>query len=92
MHRRKRSWTAECPQDAQHAHWRWVREQTEHILERGTNDGVAVSGRSIILVTTKAAKSGKRRYVAVMRVDKDGSYAMVDSKGDAPEHPSWYAN
>jgi deazaflavin-dependent oxidoreductase (nitroreductase family) len=28
----------------------------------------------------------------LMRVEKDGRYAMVASKGGAPAHPSWYFN
>jgi len=46
----------------------WVREQTEKILENGTTEGVTVMDRPIILVTTTGAKSGKQRYVPVMRV------------------------
>jgi deazaflavin-dependent oxidoreductase (nitroreductase family) len=48
--------------------------------------------RPIVLVTTTGAKSGKRRYVPLMRVEKDRRYAMVASKGGAPEHPLWYFN
>ena len=70
----------------------WVREQTERILEQGTTDGVGVMDRPIVLVTTTGAKSGKRRYVPLMRVEKGGRYAMVASKGGDPEHPSWYFN
>jgi F420H(2)-dependent quinone reductase len=70
----------------------WVREQTERILEQGTTDGVGVMDRPIVLVTTTGAKSGKRRYVPLMRVEKGGRYAMVASKGGDPAHPSWYFN
>jgi deazaflavin-dependent oxidoreductase (nitroreductase family) len=70
----------------------WVREQTERILKQGTTDGVEILDRPVILVTTTGAKSGKRRYVPLMRVEKDGRYAMVASKGGAPDHPAWYFN
>lgn len=70
----------------------WVREQTEQILKQGTTAGVEILDRPVILVTTTGAKSGKRRYVPLMRVEKDGRYAMVASKGGAPAHPSWYFN
>jgi F420H(2)-dependent quinone reductase len=70
----------------------WVREQTERILEQGTTDGVEVLDRPVVLVTTTGAKSGKHRYVPLMRVEKDGRYAMVASKGGDPAHPSWYFN
>jgi deazaflavin-dependent oxidoreductase (nitroreductase family) len=70
----------------------WVREQTEKILKQGTTDGVEILDRPVILVTVTGSKSGKQRYVPLMRVEKDGRYAMVASKGGAPAHPSWYFN
>lgn len=70
----------------------WVRKQTEQIMETGTTDGLHVMDRPIILVTMRGAKSGKLRKVPLMRVEHDGSYALVASKGGAPENPVWYAN
>ena len=70
----------------------WVREQTERILEQGTTDGVEILDRPIVLVTTTGATTGKQRYVPLMRVEKDGRYAVVASRGGAPAHPSWYFN
>ncbi|MFL6088758.1 MAG: nitroreductase family deazaflavin-dependent oxidoreductase [Aeromicrobium sp.] len=46
----------------------------------------------IVVITSRGAKSGKLRKNPVMRVEHDGSYAAVASKGGAPENPSWYAN
>jgi deazaflavin-dependent oxidoreductase (nitroreductase family) len=68
----------------------WVREQTEKILETGTTEGVQVFDRPIVLVTIRGVKSGKLRYTPLMRVEHDGRYALVASKGGAPEHPTWY--
>jgi deazaflavin-dependent oxidoreductase (nitroreductase family) len=70
----------------------WVRDQTEKILESGTTEGVTVFDRPIVLVTIRGAKSGKLRYTPLMRVEHDGSYGLVASKGGAPEHPNWYHN
>jgi F420H(2)-dependent quinone reductase len=70
----------------------WVREQTERILAQGTTDGVEVMDRPVVLFTTTGAKSGKKRYVPLMRVEENGRYAMVASKGGDPQHPSWYHN
>ncbi|MEZ0051857.1 deazaflavin-dependent oxidoreductase (nitroreductase family) [Mycobacterium sp. MAA66] len=70
----------------------WVRAQTERILEQGTTDGVEILDRPVVLFTTTGAKSGKKRLVPLMRVEHDGNYALVASKGGAPEHPSWYYN
>lgn len=70
----------------------WVREQTERILEQGTTDGVQVFDRPVVLFTTIGAKSGKKRLVPLMRVEENGKYAMVASKGGDPKHPTWYHN
>lgn len=70
----------------------WVREQTQRILEQGSTDGVEVLDRPIVLFTTTGAKSGKKRYVPLMRVEEQGRYAMVASKGGDPQHPLWYHN
>ncbi|MET9231543.1 nitroreductase family deazaflavin-dependent oxidoreductase [Lentzea sp. NPDC003310] len=70
----------------------WVQNQTKTILETGTTEGVKVLGRPIVLLTVRGAKSGKLRYTPVMRVEHDGSYAVVASKCGAPEHPTWYHN
>jgi deazaflavin-dependent oxidoreductase (nitroreductase family) len=70
----------------------WVRDQTERILAQGTTDGVEVLDRPIVLFTTTGAQSGKKRYVPLMRVEENGHYAMIASKGGDPKHPSWYFN
>jgi F420H(2)-dependent quinone reductase len=70
----------------------WVRDQTDQILRTGTTDGVTVYDRPVVLFTVIGAKSGKERLVPLMRVEHQGSYAMIASKGGAPEHPAWYAN
>ena len=70
----------------------WVRDQTQRILEQGTTDGVEILDRPVVLFTTTGAKSGKKRYVPLMRVEEGGRYAMVASKGGDPEHPAWYHN
>jgi len=70
----------------------WVQDQTKKILETGTTEGLVVLGMPIVLLTLRGAKSGKLRYTPLMRVEHDGSYAAVASKGGAPEHPAWYHN
>lgn len=70
----------------------WVQTQTTRILETGTTEGIEVKGSPIVLMTLRGAKSGKLRYTPVMRVEHGGSYAVVASKGGAPEHPTWYYN
>jgi deazaflavin-dependent oxidoreductase (nitroreductase family) len=70
----------------------WVREQTEKILETGTTKSVSITGRAVILLTTRGVKSGKLRKVPLMRVEHDGRYSIVASLGGAPKHPVWYHN
>lgn len=70
----------------------WVQEQTKKILETGTTEGVEIQGSPVVLMTLRGAKTGKLRYTPVMRVEHGGRYAVVASKGGAPEHPTWYYN
>jgi F420H(2)-dependent quinone reductase len=51
-----------------------------------------MNGRPVIVLTTVGARSGKLRKTALMRVEHEGRYAVVASKGGAPEHPAWYHN
>ncbi len=50
------------------------------------------TGMPIVVVATRGAKSGKVRKNPVMRVEHGGEYALVASKGGAPENPEWYHN
>lgn len=70
----------------------WVRRQTEQIIETGTTHGVDIQGMPVVLLTMRGVKTGKLRKLPLMRVEHDGAYAVVASKGGAPEHPSWYHN
>ena len=74
---------------------RWVREQVERYEATGGREANILRGRPewpIVVITSRGAKSGKLRKNPVMRVEKDGVYAAVASKGGAPEHPVWYYN
>ena len=68
----------------------WARGHTLTILETGTTDPIDVEGKPVVLVTLRGAKTGRPRYVPLMRVEHDGSYGLVASYGGAPEHPVWY--
>ena len=46
----------------------------------------------VVIVTNRGAKTGAVRKTPLMRVEHEGSYAAVASKGGAPEHPLWYHN
>ena len=73
---------------------KWVRDQVERYEATGGREANTLPGRSepVIVFSTRGAKSGKVRKNPLMRVEHDGAYAMVASKGGAPEHPTWYHN
>jgi F420H(2)-dependent quinone reductase len=72
----------------------WVRDQVaDYEASGGTKANTLLdTGMPIIVVATRGAKSGKVRKNPVMRVEHDGEYALVASKGGAPEHPEWFHN
>jgi deazaflavin-dependent oxidoreductase (nitroreductase family) len=70
----------------------WVRDQVERYESSGGTAGTTLRGMPVVLVTMRGAKSGKLRKVPLMRVEHDGAYAVVASKGGAPENPRWYRN
>jgi len=70
----------------------WVRDHVEKVAEAGTTDAIEIIGLKVVLLTMRGAKSGKIRKVPLMRVEHDGSYAAVASKGGDPKNPVWYYN
>ncbi len=72
----------------------WVREQVEEYeASAGSRaNTLRETGLPIVIVTMIGHKSGKVRKVPLMRVEHDGEYAIVASKGGHPEHPGWYHN
>ena len=74
--------------------WEWVRNQVEEYeASGGTRANTLMdTGMPIIVMTTVGHKSGKVRKVPLMRVEHDGEYAIIASKGGDPKHPGWYHN
>jgi len=70
----------------------WVRNQVELIESSGGTKGTTLRDMPVIIVTSVGAKSGKLRKNPVMRVEHEGEYLLVASKGGAPKHPVWYFN
>jgi deazaflavin-dependent oxidoreductase (nitroreductase family) len=70
----------------------WVRDQVEEYESSGGERGTLLRGVPVVVITSVGARSGKLRKNPVMRVEHDGVYAAVASKGGAPEHPTWYRN
>ena len=70
----------------------WAREQAELYERTNGAEGNDLRGRPIIVLTTLGAKTGMLRKTALMRVEHDGRYCVVASKGGAPENPVWHHN
>jgi deazaflavin-dependent oxidoreductase (nitroreductase family) len=69
-----------------------VRDQVEQFERSGGAEANTMQDVPIIVLTSRGAKSGLLRKTPLMRVEHAGRYAVVASKGGAPEHPVWYHN
>jgi F420H(2)-dependent quinone reductase len=72
----------------------WVREQVEEYEASGGTRANTLrdTGLPVIIVTTRGNKSGRLRKTPLMRVEHDGQYALVASKGGHPKDPVWVFN
>jgi deazaflavin-dependent oxidoreductase (nitroreductase family) len=72
----------------------WVREQVETYERSGGREANTLrdTGLPVIIVSMRGNKSGTVRKIALMRVEHNGEYALVASKGGAPANPVWYYN
>ena len=73
---------------------RWVRDQVADYERSGGREANTLldTGLPVIIATMRGNKSGKVRKVALMRVEHDGQYALVASRGGAPTNPVWFYN
>jgi deazaflavin-dependent oxidoreductase (nitroreductase family) len=72
----------------------WVREQVEKFEASNGAEANTLrdTGYPIVVITSVGAKSGVLRKNPVMRVERDGKYVAIASKGGAPDQPEWYYN
>ena len=70
----------------------WARKQAETYEATNGEDAGDLRGVPVVVITSIGAKTGHLRKHPVMRVEYGGEYAVVASKGGAPEHPAWYHN
>lgn len=70
----------------------WARKQAEAFEASDGAKANTLRGVPIIVLTTVGAKTGALRKTALMRVEHEGRYAVVASRGGAPEAPQWYWN
>ena len=72
----------------------WVRDQVAEYEASGGQRANTLrdTGLPVVIVTSRGNKSVKIRKMALMRVEHDGEYALVASKGGMPDNPAWYHN
>ena len=72
----------------------WVRDQVDLYERSGGKEGSTLldTGIPVIIISMRGVKSGSVRKIALMRVEYEGSYLLVASKGGADTNPDWYAN
>jgi deazaflavin-dependent oxidoreductase (nitroreductase family) len=72
--------------------WSIAADQVAQYEASGGAEGATLEGKPVVILTTKGRRSGKLRKTPLMRVEHEGSYAVVASLGGAPKHPVWYFN
>jgi len=72
----------------------WVRDQVAAYEASGGQRANTLrdTGLPVVVVTVRGNKTGKIRKMALMRVEHDGEYVLVASKGGARDNPVWYYN
>jgi deazaflavin-dependent oxidoreductase (nitroreductase family) len=74
--------------------WEWVADQAEEYESSNGQRGNTLrdTGLPVIIMTTVGHSTGLVRKVPLMKVEHEGQYAIVASKGGAENHPGWYHN
>ena len=54
--------------------------------------GANLGGRPMLLLRTRGRKTGQPRTAALLYVRAGNGYAVIASKGGAPQHPGWFHN
>lgn len=72
--------------------WDLIADQVRRYEESGGTEGTTLDGQPCVILTTRGRRSGKLRKSPLIRVEHEGSYAVVASLGGAPKHPVWYLN
>jgi len=72
--------------------WGFSADQVALYEKSGGTEGTELQGAPVVILTTRGRRSGKIRKTPLMRVEREGTYAVVASLGGAPKHPVWYYN
>ena len=73
---------------------KWVRDNVEEYEASDGEKGGTLRGSKypVVVITSVGATSGKLRKNPVMRVERDGAYLAVASKGGSADNPAWVDN
>jgi deazaflavin-dependent oxidoreductase (nitroreductase family) len=69
-----------------------TRGQVELYERTDGREGATIEGGPVVVVTMRGARSGKLRKVALMRIERDGVYAIGAAAGGQARHPGWFHN
>lgn len=72
--------------------WEPVADQVRRYEQSAGTEGTTLEGQPCVILTTRGRRTGRLRKTPLMRVEHEGSYAVVASLGGAPKHPVWYFN
>lgn len=78
--------------DYQRSPSKWAANQAEKYEESRGAKANTLRGVPVVILTTKGRRSGSLRKSPLMRVEHDGTYAVIASDGGAANHPAWYLN
>ncbi len=70
----------------------WQERNEKVIKEFRANGGKVGDWGSLILLTTKGAKTGQTRIIPLMHIPYGNAVLAVASKGGAVKDPDWYHN
>jgi F420H(2)-dependent quinone reductase len=77
----------------------WITGQNQALKtldQMGSTDSLALDldgeEKRVVVVTVRGAKTGQPRRIPLMRVEHNGCYAAIASKGGSAKAPAWYYN
>ncbi|GAA1828555.1 nitroreductase family deazaflavin-dependent oxidoreductase [Pseudonocardia ailaonensis] len=70
----------------------FVEDHVRRYEETGDPYSGPFDGQPCVILTTRGRRSGKLRKTPVVRIEREGRYAVVASTGGGPKHPQWYLN
>ena len=76
----------------------WFLSKTLHLIDtpllRLTRGRISIGwGYPVLLLTTTGAKTGRKRTVTLLYIDRgDDEVAVIGSHFGRPDHPAWYHN